>query len=219
MPQAVIFDMDGVLLDSEPMHMQVQDNMAAELGFKMTRAEHLAFVGISPLATWEQLCARHGLPQNPQELAEEQGRRYLAQALEKAVPRSGLLPLLDYLQARDKPLAVASSNQRETVDAVLGKLGVRDFFRAVVTGSDAERSKPWPDIFLKAARLLRALPADCLVIEDAATGVAAARSAGMRCIGLCVPDAPFQDLSSADITVSSLDEIIPLLKNKSCRCG
>ncbi|MFV0421662.1 HAD family hydrolase [Oleidesulfovibrio sp.] len=219
MPDAVIFDMDGVLIDSEPMHNKIQAAMAMELGIKITTEESKRFTGMSTVSIWQQLCSKHSLSLRPEQLAAEQGKRYLDLALASAKPQEGILPLLDYFSESGVPLAVASSGKREIVEAVLNQLQITEYFSAVVSSDDCARSKPWPDIFLRAAQLLNTLPADCLVIEDAANGVAAARAAGMRCIGLSTPHGVQQDLSAADCVATSVADIKSIITNHCFRCG
>ena len=213
LPAAVIFDMDGVIIDSEPLHRQVFRGMARELGLDASPEEHAAFTGRSPLVQWEHMARSRGMDLDPAALARDQVRRYLDLVKEPgaAQPAPGLLALLDFLAGRSVPLALASSNDREVVDTVPALLGVAHRFQVMVSGEDVAAPKPAPDIFLAAAAMLRLEPGACLVVEDAANGVAAAKAAAMTCVALRNPNSGPQDLSAADSVVASLDRIMDIL--------
>jgi beta-phosphoglucomutase len=108
-------------------------------------------------------------------------------------------------------LAVASSAPHEQIDMVLKRYGIAQHFEVRVSGDDVPRSKPNPGIFLRTAELLRMMPKECVVVEDSAAGVGAARAAGMRCIAFDAPASPTQDLSGADVRVESMEDIRRLL--------
>lgn len=214
---AVIFDMDGVVIDSEPLHKRVFQDMAQAIGIHVDDEEYSRFTGRSPLVQWEHMAATRSIDRDPQELAREQVERYLALVQEPGVaqPAQGLEGLFDLLEARNLAKALASSNDRRVVDTVPGLLGIAHRFQAMVSGEDVAAPKPAPDIFLTAARKLGVDPLRCLVVEDATNGVAAAKAANMRCIGLANPNSGSQDLSAADLVVPSMAQLAAALLNRS----
>ena len=206
--RAVIFDMDGVMVDSEPIYFESNRSVFAELGFTVSHDDYAQFVGLDAGRMWAQLKALHNLPHRVPELVGLEADGMVA-GLQAAglEPMPGLLTLIDALRSRDRRLAVASSSTRRVIQTVLAKLRLEDAFDHVISGEDVELGKPAPDIFLLASNLLEIPPAECLVIEDSANGVRAAKAAGMRCIGFRNPNSGAQDLSPADAIVESLDQI------------
>jgi len=204
MLKAVIFDMDGVIIDSEPMHRVSNGILFKSLGFSISDEETNNFVGISNALMWHTLKQKHGLKQTIQELCELQ-RKGLIQYFREAVknPIEGVVELMDCFIANGIPLGLASSSSEELIRLVLDKLNITDKFSCIISGDNVERGKPEPDIFLEAARKLNEEPSDCLVIEDSANGIKAAKAAGMKCIGFRNPSSGKQDLSMADLVIDS----------------
>ena len=122
-------------------------------------------------------------------------------------PIAGLLELLNMLKAQKIPMVVASSAIRKNIDTVISRFEIGSYFEGSVSGQEVERTKPNPEIFLKAAKVIDIKPENCLVIEDAKHGVTAAKAAGMFCIALRNLNSGNQDLSQADLIVNSLSEI------------
>ncbi|SBT89597.1 haloacid dehalogenase superfamily, subfamily IA, variant 3 with third motif having DD or ED [Streptomyces sp. DI166] len=182
---SVIFDLDGTLVDSEPNYYEAGRLTLAEHGVPdFTWAEHEAYVGISTLETVTGWKARYGLNASVEELLAAKNRRYLelARASTRAYPE--MRKFVELLAAEGVPMAVASGSSREAIEAVLTGTGLRGHFGIAVSAEEVEHGKPAPDVFLEAARRLGAEPADCVVLEDAAPGAAAAHAAGMRCIAV-----------------------------------
>ncbi len=208
MSQAVIFDMDGVIIDSEPIHKRVFTKLAGEHGIPLTPEVITSYIGRSPVAQWTDLKAKYHFDEDPEHIVEEQMERYLSYlAHNHPSPMPGLPSLLEYLHNRNIPMALASSNTRKVVEAVPELLGISQYFMKRVSGQDVVHAKPAPDVFLSAAQKLNIAAEFCIVIEDAENGVKAAKTAGMRCVGLQIPGAGDQELSQADIVVSSLNEL------------
>ncbi len=133
-------------------------------------------------------------------------------SMENIEPMPGLLPLLEAIQKAAIPLAVASSANLETIDIILEKTGLRNYFQEVVSGSMVEKSKPEPDVFLYTASLLQTAPEHCLVIEDSINGVKAAKAAGMFCVAYSgTPTSPME-ISLADVQINHFNELERLLK-------
>ncbi len=204
MLKAALFDMDGVLIDSEPIHKAMYLSVAGELGCVNAHKDLDAFIGRSSLSLWEHTLMTHGLEGDPAFYSGLQMRRYrehLSANKGRIHPAPGVPELLKDLAQNGAALAVASSNTRENVDFLLDYFGMTHIFGASVSGDDGAACKPAPDIFLLAAKRLGVPPSGCVVIEDAASGLAAAKAAGMRCAAIDNPNSGAQDLSLADLRV------------------
>ena len=207
---AVIFDMDGVLVDSYHAHFKSWQRLAAEQGHSISEADFAAQFGRTNreiiVTYWGE--GRY----TDEELAalddrKEEVFREILQAEFPAMP--GATALLESLERAGFGLAVGSSGPPENIDLVLSKMGVRRLFGAVVTARDVTRGKPDPQVFLIAAQRLGAAPQRCAVVEDAPAGVSAAIAAGMASIGLASTGRTPQLLAQADLVVDSLDELSP----------
>lgn len=184
---AVIFDVDGVLVDSWDAHFRSWSLLADECGVTFTESDFAASFGM----TSDEVIRRHwGDPEAPPPpdriaaLDDRKERLYRELVDREFPPIPGAAELIDALHAAGVPLAVGSSGPPENVALVLERLGRRDRFTAVVSRADVVRGKPAPDIFLEAGRRLGVPASRCVVIEDAPAGVAAARAAGMRVMAL-----------------------------------
>ena len=204
--------MDGVIVDSEPVHFRVEKRMFEELGIHLSDKEHAAFLGTSSQGMFGSLKERFGLEETVEAMVAEEHRRFRKEMTQEPPPLiPGVRDLARRFHLSGRPLAVASSAPHEQIDFVLHLGGMEEFFPVRVSGDDVERSKPHPAIFLEAARRLGRRPAECVVIEDSENGVTAARAAGMVCIGFSSPGSMPQDLSAADHTAASMEEVDRLL--------
>lgn len=206
-PDAVIFDMDGVLIDSEPVHIDAMRDVLAPLGVTYTEEENEAFFGFTDLAAFGQLCDRHRLPLSPDDLAARRTAVLVRLIPERCVPMAGVPAVLEWLREAGYPLALASGSAPPVIDATLGALGVRPFFAPVVSAVEVPHGKPAPDVFLETARRLVLPPGRCLVIEDSRNGLLAARAAGMPCVIVPCPATRGQDFSEATLLLDSLTEL------------
>ncbi|WP_031481641.1 HAD family hydrolase [Streptomyces bicolor] len=182
---SVIFDLDGTLVDSEPHYFEAGRQVLAEHGISgFTWADHQRYVGISTLETVTLWKREYDLTATVEELLAAKNRRYLelARTSTRAYPR--MREFVDLLAAEGVPMAVASGSSLEAITAVLAGTGLDAHLRTVVSADEVDRGKPAPDVFLEAARRLGVAPGDCVVLEDAAPGAAAAHAAGMRCIAV-----------------------------------
>ena len=209
MIQCVIFDMDGVLIDSEPIHMACEREMFRLLGVSVTEEEHHSMIGSTDETMWTRIGSKHKISKQLPELIKLKKELYFEhlERNNKLEPIPYIPELIDDLLKNDFVLAVASSSLREQIDFILNKLDLRQFFRHTVSGEDVPVGKPNPDIFLKAAEWLGVNEQSCLVIEDSCNGVMAAKKANMKCIAYINPNSGKQDLSSADMKISSFNEI------------
>jgi len=207
---AVIFDMDGVIVDSEPLHERAFLEILQQIGYRDAHGMNIAdFVGRSDQELWTAFVARHKPKQTLEELLAMKRRRVL-EILRHAQPLFvGLPELIQDLAAHYK-LALASGSERPVVDAVLAFEGLGRFFQVTVSGSDIVQGKPAPDIFLRAAQLLEVVPGDCWAIEDSKPGITAGLAAGMRVIAITNTH-PAAELRQATCVVSTYEQIRKLL--------
>ncbi|MFJ5997750.1 HAD family hydrolase [Streptomyces sp. NPDC092370] len=195
---SVIFDLDGTLVDSEPNYYEAGRQTLAAFGVAdFTWADHERYVGISTQETVADWKDRYGLRAPVDELLAAKNRRYLELARGATRAYAEMRTLVELLAADGVPMAVASGSSPEAISAVLAGTGLD----AHLSADEVAHGKPAPDVFLEAARRLGAPPSDCVVLEDAAPGAAAAHAAGMRCIAIpYVPaqaDAP--EFATADL--------------------
>ncbi|MFC5218332.1 HAD family hydrolase [Streptomyces coerulescens] len=182
---SVIFDLDGTLVDSEPHYFEAGRQVLAEHGVSdFTWTDHERYVGISTLETVTLWKREYGLRASVEELLAAKNRRYLelARTATRAYPQ--MRKFVELLAAEGVPMAVASGSSLQAITAILAGTGLDAQLRTVVSADEVAHGKPAPDVFLEAAVRLGAAPADCLVVEDAAPGAAAAHAAGMRCIAI-----------------------------------
>ncbi len=182
--EAVIFDMDGVIVDSEPRHEQAFREVFEELGYGQTHGMDFPhYYGRSDQALWVDFIAKHRPPRSLDELTEMKQRRFLEIIRREQPIFAGLPELLEKVAVRYR-LAVASGSSHPVIDEILAMKGLRRFFPVVVSVQDVPHGKPAPDVFLRAAELLGVAPDKCWVVEDSAAGVGAGLAAGMTVIGI-----------------------------------
>ena len=210
MMKAFIFDMDGVIVNSEPQHIEVEIATAARYGATITEVDLSKYMGMVSPEMWSRVKKEHGLNGELEEILEHQITEKLKRLKESDLePIKGIPALMKKLSERDIPMAVASSSPRVYIEAVLTKFGILDQFVSIISGEEVEQGKPAPHIYLETASVLGVDPKDCVVLEDSHNGVRSAKAAGMTCIGYLAPDAGSQDLAQADTIVHSIDEIEP----------
>ncbi len=203
---AAIFDLDGVLVDTAEHHFQAWRELAERLGVPFDRQRNEALRGVDRMTSLLLLLgdqARRFTEGEKVALCAEKNASYVRRisALTPADLLPGTRELLLALRAQAVPVAVASSSKNARL--VIARLGIADLLATVVDGNEELAAKPAPDLFLAAATRLGVLPAHCVVIEDAAAGIAAARSAGMRAVGVGAPES----LNGADFIVSVIAEL------------
>ncbi|MDR0937636.1 MAG: HAD family phosphatase [Oscillospiraceae bacterium] len=198
--KAVLWDLDGVLIDSEPGYNITVGELIRSLGYKFGEAEIAKTTG----ASYKNIAELLGLDE-PKEKIE----RLYIEALLKAINQNvtalidGAGGFLQELKSRKIKMAIGSSSPRVLVEQIVNKFGLSEFIDIIVTGSDAERGKPAPDIYLKCAELLGVEPANCLVIEDSLNGIKAAKNAAMRVLAFTGTALHNFDLSAADFQIDA----------------
>ena len=182
--RAVIFDLDGVLWDGEPLYHEAFNVVLAPHGHHLGEDDYRQIIGHSVEHCWDWVRQRFQLTAAPDRLLRAYDEAVL-RLLERPVePLPGVPPLVNELRRLGVPIAVASASLRSWVDATLRGLGLQDSFDAVVSASEVDNCKPAPDLFLAAAGRLGVAPGDCLAVEDTAAGITAARAAGMYAVQL-----------------------------------
>ena len=208
-PQAVIFDMDGVLIDSEPIHYEVERLIYDLLGIDVPDAIHKNYMGASNDFMYSDLKSRFKLSASVEELIkfDDDYRCEYLKNLKVVDLNSGILDLLMELKTAGIKLAVATSSSPDIANVLLNRCSIASFFDTIVTTSDVGKSKPAPDVYLLAAQRLGVLPKDCIVFEDSPNGLSAAKSAEMYCIVIQNDKQLDNLLKLADYRISSFKEL------------
>ncbi len=204
--QAVVFDFDGLMADSEPLAEWAWNQLLARYGCQLDDETLRAVLGLRLIDSAAVLCQRFGLPLTPAEAIAERERIFLQAVPHRLRAKPGLYPLLDELDRRGVLTAVASSGYRGYLVLGLQTLGLEGRFHAIAPGDEVEHGKPAPDVYLLAAERLGVPPAACLALEDAPLGIDAARAAGMVCIAIPHPRTDRADFA-AHWVMASLDEV------------
>lgn len=205
--QCLVFDMDGLLVDSEPVARQAWEKVVQQYGRILDDETHSRIVGLRLEETSVLLQARLDIPADPTELARKK-EAYLAQlSMEGVPPMPGLDELMAELQLRQVPWGVATSNRRAFVTQVLQQLGLWSTCQSLTTGQDVQRGKPAPDIYLLAAERMAIAPEFCLALEDSVPGAQAARSAGMVTIAIPGPHETVEAFDFVDFVYNSLGDV------------
>jgi HAD superfamily hydrolase (TIGR01509 family) len=205
--EAVIFDLDGLLVDSEPVWDDVRENLARERGGRWHDDAQRDMMGMSSTEWSRYMHDRIGLAESPAEINRLVVERMLARYAAGPPWLPGAVEAVRRVGAAFG-LGLASSSNRELIDAVLEAGGITGLFAATVSSEEVAAGKPAPDVYLEAARRLGCAPAACVAIEDSHSGIRSAKAAGMRCVAIPNLHFPPGDaLSEADVVLGSLREL------------
>jgi HAD superfamily hydrolase (TIGR01509 family) len=209
MIQTVIFDMDGVIVDTEPVHHYAYNQQFKQLGITISPELYASFTGNSTKNIFERLKAHFDLQQEVAELV--QTKRHLFNeafdSKEDLYMLEGVEDLIKELYANGMQLVLASSSAHVTIQRIFNRFNLHQYFSHIVSGEDFPKSKPHPAIFLKAAELAQTPVSQCIVIEDSTNGIMAAKAAGIYCIGYDSFHSKMQDYSLADQVITNFNEL------------
>ena len=209
MLKAVLFDMDGVIVDTEPLHCKAYYQMFDAVNIDVSDELYGSFTGQSTITICRKLCTRFQLSETPETLVTLK-RKFFKQIFETDTDLhliDGVLYLIKNYHSYGLTLVLASSASMMTINNVFDRFNLNQYFIAKLSGAELKASKPHPEIFIKAAEASGCQKSECLVIEDSTNGVAAAKAAGIYCIGFRSPHSKNQDYSKADLVIDNFHEI------------
>jgi HAD superfamily hydrolase (TIGR01509 family) len=201
--QAVIFDLDGVLWDGEPLYHGAFNVVLKPWGYVVTPEEYTQIIGSSVEAAWAWVLGRFGITDPPDEFYRKYDEAVLELMREPIRPLPGVKELIGALKARGIPLGLASASLRNWVDATIAGLNFNGHFLTTVSASEVENAKPAPDLYLRAAENLGVDPATCVAVEDTRTGVRSAKAAGMYTIQIRAASTALPPIDEADSVIET----------------
>jgi HAD superfamily hydrolase (TIGR01509 family) len=203
--RAVIFDMDGVLVDSEPAFYDAVNDVLAQEGRFVEWERYQRLLGTSVQHTWREVIAMLHLRGDLHDYLRRYDDVLLDCLRRPRPPLPGVVSLLDELARRNVPFALATSSWRTWYEAVMESCGLDGRFRAVVTADAIERPKPAPDTYLRAAELLGIPASECIAVEDTPPGIAAAKAAGMYAVQSRASSTALPPIEAADLVIDTLE--------------
>lgn len=206
---AFIFDMDGIIIDSEPVHSRAKMDTFAHFGIPFDEKDLVHYMGMNSHDGFQKILHDKGRTDiSLQAMIDYKHSRYMEVLAKGDIkPIAGTVDLIKRLHATGMPLALATSSWRPAMEIVLKRFDIAQYFSSVIAGDEVKTSKPDPTIYLLSAQKLGVAPADCAVLEDTKAGIQAAKSAGMYCIAYHNPNSGNQDLSQADWIVEQISDI------------
>jgi HAD superfamily hydrolase (TIGR01509 family) len=209
MIKTVLFDMDGVIVDTEPVHHYAYEQHFKQLNIDVSEEMYASFTGNSTKNIYERLKTTFNLTQEVTDLVNTK-RQLFNEAFEKKEDLQlleGVLDLIQELHGKGMQLVLASSSANVTIQMIFNRFGLEPYFTHKVSGEDFPQSKPNPAIFLEAARLAQTPVEECIVIEDSTNGIKASHSAGIYCVGYRSVNSKLQDYSLANKVISDFSEL------------
>lgn len=204
--RAVVFDLDGVLWDGEPLYHEAFNVVLRPLGHEVTPQEYEQIIGNSVEAAWEWVIARFKLTGAPEHFYTAYDEAVLDLLAQPVEPLPGVRETIARLKSIPVPVGLASASLRQWVDATLAGIGLAGEFDATVSASEVERAKPAPDMYQRAAEKLGVPAAECIAVEDTRTGVASARAAGMYVVQVRAASTALPPIEEADAVIESYAE-------------
>ena len=207
--KAVLFDMDGVIVDTEPLHRKSYYRMFDDFRLEVSDSMYDSFTGRATLPICSTLCDHFGLSESPEHLVYTKRKhfKHLFDTDNDLALLDGVFDLIKDYHNNDLTLVLASSASMINIDRIFERFDLNRYFKAKISGADLKASKPHPEIFLKAAALAGEKTHNCMVIEDSTNGITAAKAAGIYCVGYKSENSTNQDYSKADKVISDFNEI------------
>jgi HAD superfamily hydrolase (TIGR01509 family) len=204
--RAVVFDLDGVLWDGEPLYHEAFNVVLAPYGHVVTDEDYANVIGHGVEDAWDWVLKRFRITEDPASFLRRYNKAVLKLLSQPVEPLPGVRVLLSELRTRGLPIGLASASLRQWVDATVHGLGLEDAFDATVSASEVAHSKPAPDLYLKAAERLRVPPAECLAVEDTRTGIGSAKAAGMFAVQVRAASTALPPLPEADAVIEDYSQ-------------
>ncbi|WGF92955.1 HAD family hydrolase [Aequorivita marisscotiae] len=210
MLKAVLFDMDGVIVDTEPLHRKAYFKMFEDVNIEVSETLYDSFTGQATLPICRTLCNHFNLSDAPENLVALKRKhfKYLFENDSELALLDGVHNLIKDYYNNGLTLVLASSASMPNINRIFDRFDLNKYFKAKISGADLKASKPHPEIFIKAAELANERRENCMVIEDSTNGIAAAKAANIYCVGFKSPHSANQDYSKADRVITSFDEIL-----------
>lgn len=209
MLKAILFDMDGVIVDTEPLHRKAYFKMFADVGINVDEDLYASFTGQSTINICKRLVNHFGLSESPEYLVKlkRQHFKFLFENDTDLALIDGVLDLIRDYYNNGLKLVVASSASMPNINSIFDRFDLNQYFMGKFSGADLKQSKPHPEIFIKAAAHTGFKKSECIVIEDSTNGIKAAYNAGIFCVGFKSPHSSHQDYSLANLTITDYNEI------------
>ena len=209
MLKAVLFDMDGVIVDTEPLHYKAYHKMFRDVNINVDEDLYESFTGQSTINICRRLVGHFNLDYTPEYLVslKRQHFKYLFEHDKELKLIDGVLQLIQDYYNNNIKLVVASSASMHNINRVFERFNLNQYFTGKFSGADLKESKPHPEIFIKAFEFTGFLKTECMVIEDSTNGIKAANGANIYCIGFKSPHSSGQDYSNADLVISDFNDI------------
>lgn len=207
--KAVLFDMDGVIVDTEPLHRKSYFRMFEDVGIDVSESLYNSFTGQATLPICRTLCEQFELAEKAENLMAIKRKhfKHLFENDSDLALLDGVHDLIKDYYDNDLTLVLASSASMPNINRIFERFDLNQYFKAKISGADLKASKPHPEIFIKAAQLAEKPKDNCMVIEDSTNGIAAAHAAGIYCVGYKSPHSTDQDYSKANKVISRFEEI------------